>query len=87
MQCSSVGIEIWFFAIVSAVSLYLLTFGARPFQRWLRAHRPRSVGLRLIPAVFLDESTLWSMRALSVIPAVMVLGAMLGVFCFFHGPG
>lgn len=86
MRCSSVGIEIWILVIFSAVSLYLLTVGARPFQRWLRARRPRSLGLRMVPAFFLSESSLWSMRTLAVIPAIMLFVAILGVICFFHGP-
>jgi hypothetical protein len=87
MRCSSVGIEIWGLAIVSAALLYLFTFGARPFQRWLRSRRPHSFGLRTVPLLFFDESSLWSMRALAVIPAVMLLVAILGVVCFFRGPG
>lgn len=84
MQCSDVGIEIWFFAICSAALLYLFTFGARPFSRWLRARRPRSRGLQVVPAFLLD---LWSLRVLAVIPAIMLFPAILGVICFIRGPG
>jgi hypothetical protein len=35
---------------------------------------------------FFDESSLWSMRALALIPAIMLVAAILGVICFFHGP-
>lgn len=87
MQCSSVGIEAWFFLVFTGVSLYLFTFGARPFQRWLRSHRPSSMGLRVIPAFFFSESSLWAMRVFAVIPAIMFFVAILGVTCFFHGPG
>jgi hypothetical protein len=87
MPCSSVGIEIWVLVIFSAVSLYLFTFGARPFQRWLRSRRPRSLGLRMVPAFLMSESSLWALRGLAVIPAMMLLVAILGVICFLRGPG
>jgi H+/Cl- antiporter ClcA len=87
MHCSSVGIEIWFLAAASAVLVYLFTFGARPFQQWLRSHRPSNLGLRVIPDHFFNESSLWSMRALAVVPAIMLFVAGLGVVCFFRGPG
>lgn len=87
MQCGNVGIEIWFFFIISAVSLYLFTLGARPFQRWLRSRRPRSLGLSVIPAFFFNEPSLWTMRVLAVLPALMLFVAILGVICFFQGPG
>ncbi len=87
MRCSNVGIEIWFLFLLSAVLLYLFTIGARPFQRWLRFRRPRSMGLRMMPAVFFDESNLWSMRALGVIPALMLVASILGLVCYFRGPG
>jgi len=87
MRCSSVGHEIWALAIFSAVSLYLFTFRVRSFQRWLRLRTLRHPGLRMVPALFLNESSLWSMRVLAVLPAIMFLVAILGVFCSFHGPG
>ena len=87
MQCSDVGLEIWFFAAASGVLTYLFTFGARPFQRWLRSHRSSSLGLSVLPGLFFDESSLWSMRALAVVPALMLFAAGLGIVCFFRGPG
>ena len=87
MRCSTVGLEIWLLAVVSAALLYVFTFGARPFQRWLRARRRSSLGLRMVPAFFFDESSLWTIRALAVMPAIMLFVAVLGIICFVHGPG
>lgn len=87
MQCSDVGSEIWILVVISAVALYAFTVGARPFQRWLRSRRSRSLGLRMMPAFFFDDSSLWPIRALAVIPAVMFVAAILGVICYFRGPG
>ena len=86
MLCSKVGLEVWAFLLVSTVLVALFVFATRPFQRWLRAMRPRNAGLGLMPAFLFEDSSVWLVRALGIIPVLMWAAAAMGVYCFFHGP-
>lgn len=86
MECSNVGIEIWFFVLFSSIAVVLFVFATRPFQAWLRTRRV-SGRLPMVPDVFFRDSGVWALRALGIIPAIMWIVSMLGVYCFFHGAG
>lgn len=83
MVCSSVGYEVWVFAIAAAGLFVLLVVTPRPLQRWIRERRPRSTGLMIIPDWCFN---VWALRAIGIIPAVMLVVAAMGLHCFFHGP-
>jgi hypothetical protein len=86
MQCADVGVEIWLLFAVSSFGVVLCLFAARPFREWLRERRTTYPSLRAVPGAFFGESGVWMIRALGVIPALMWIASIVGVYCFFHGP-
>lgn len=87
MQCADVGFETWLLFTVSSLGVFLFLFVTRPFQKWLREHRAVYGGLGMLPGVFFRDAGVWAIRALGVIPALMLMAAGAGVYCFFRGPG
>jgi hypothetical protein len=83
MVCSSVGYEIWVFAVASTGVFVLFVVTPRTFQRWIRERRPRNLGLSIIPNWCFS---VWALRAFGIIPAIMMVIAAMGLYCFFHGP-
>ena len=83
MLCSNVGYEIWVLAVAATGLFVLFVIATRPFQRWILERRPQSHGLRMIPRCFFN---LWAMKALGIIPAIMMIVAAMGLYCFFTGP-
>jgi hypothetical protein len=70
-------------AVATTGLFVLFVIATRPFQRWILERRPRNLGLRMIPRWFFN---LWVMKALGIIPGIMMIVAAMGLYCFFHGP-
>lgn len=87
MQCSDVGPEVFVFFVALSLCVWLFWFATRPVQTWLREHRATYRGLGMLPGIILRDQGVWAIRALGIIPALMLLAAGSGVYCFFHGPG
>ncbi len=87
MTCSEVGLEVWLLFFASGSISLIALFAPRSLQRWLRKCRPGRAWASALPEPFYRESGVWAIRALGIIPAVMWLASLLGVYCFFHGPG
>lgn len=87
MTCSDVGLEVWpVFLVAGPISLIALLV-PRSLQRWLRERRPGTAWASAIPEPFYRESGVWAIRALGIIPTVIWLASLLGVYCYFNGPG
>jgi hypothetical protein len=86
-QCSSVGFEVWPLFVGTSIGLYFFVFATRSFQDWLRMRRVTGRGFRMVPDAVFGRWGVWLLRGLGVIPALLWIGSVSGVYCFFHGPG
>lgn len=84
--CSDVGWEIWLFLPASSVLVWLFLVRTRAFQAWLRDRRERDWSLRMFPRFVFMPKHAWVIRLVGLIPLLMWVAAISGVYCFFAGP-
>jgi hypothetical protein len=85
MECSTVGYEIWGLFAMSAFAVIIMVFRTRELQAFL-LHISRWRAQPYSPRGLADESRVWSLRLLALLPFLVWLGTVFGVYCFFHGP-